>query len=59
MRSDGEAGRRGYLKEGCRLFHLKDSKAPELDFHYHEFDKVVLQLGGKVTYSVAGRSYFL
>ena len=59
MRSDGEAGKRGYLKEGFRLFHLKDSEAPELDFHYHEFDKVVLQLGGKVTYSVEGRSYFL
>ena len=59
MRSDGEAGKRGYLKERFRLFHLKDSEAPTFDYHYHEFDKVVLQLGGKVTYNVEGRSYFL
>lgn len=59
MYNDEEAGKRGYLHEGFRLFHLKDSAAPELDFHYHEFDKVVLQLGGKVTYNVEGRSYFL
>ncbi len=59
MRADAEAGKRGYLKERFRLFHLKDTAAPELDFHYHEFDKVVLQLGGKVTYNVEGRSYFL
>ena len=59
MRSDSEAGKRGYLREGYRLFHLKDSEAPAFDYHYHDFDKVVFQLGGKVTYHVEGRSYFL
>ena len=58
-RSDNEARKRGYLQEGFRLFHLKDSVAPAFDYHYHEFDKVVLQLGGKVVYNVEGRSYFL
>ena len=59
MRNDSEAGKRGYLLESFRLFHLKDSQAPAFDFHYHDFDKVILQLGGRVTYHVEGRSYFL
>ena len=59
MRNDSEAGKRGYLRESFRLFHLKDTMAPVFDYHYHEFDKVVLQLVGKVTYNVEGRSYFL
>ena len=53
------AGKRGYLREDFRLFHLKDSRAQEVDYHYHEFDKVVLFLGGKVTYIVEGVTYFL
>lgn len=53
------AGKRGYLHEDFRLFHLRDSRAQEVDYHYHEFDKVVLFLGGKVTYMVEGVTYFL
>lgn len=53
------AGKRGYLHEDFRLFHLKDSRAQQVDYHYHEFDKVVLFLGGKVTYIVEGVTYFL
>lgn len=59
MLDNSEVGKRGYLHESFRLFHLKDSFAQEMDFHYHEFDKIVLQLRGKVTYNVEGRSYFL
>ena len=50
---------RGYLREDFRLFHLKDSRAQKLDYHYHEFDKLVIFLGGKVTYVVEGVTYFL
>ena len=35
-----EVGKRGYLNEGFRLFRLKDSRAQQLDYHYHEFDKI-------------------
>ena len=49
MLDRSEVGKRGYLNEGFRLFHLKDSRAPKLDYHYHEFDKLILLLGGKVT----------
>jgi AraC-like DNA-binding protein len=54
-----QADKRGYLHEEFRLFHLKDSRAQQVGHHYHEFDKVVLFLGGKVTYVVEGVTYFL
>ncbi len=54
-----DADKRGYLNEDFRLFHLKDSRAQKLDYHYHEFDKLILMLGGKVAYLVEGVTYFL
>ena len=59
MLDRSEVGQRGYLNEGFRLFHLKDSRAQKLDYHYHEFDKLILFLSGKVTYVVEGVTYFL
>ena len=53
------ADRRGYLREDFRLFHLRDSEAPQVDYHYHAFDKLVLVLSGNVTYVVEGVTYFL
>ena len=59
MLDRSEVGKRGYLKEDFRLFHLKDSRAQKLEYHYHEFDKLILLLGGRVTYVVEGVTYFL
>lgn len=59
MLDRSEVGKRGYLNEEFRLFHLKDSRAQKLDYHYHEFDKLIFFLGGKVTYTVEGVTYFL
>ena len=59
MLDRSEVGKRGYLNEGFRLFHLKDTRAQKLDYHYHEFDKLILLLSGKVTYVVEGVTYFL
>ena len=59
MLDRSEVGKRGYLHENFRLFHLKDSRAQKLDYHYHEFDKLILLLNGKVTYVVEGVTYFL
>lgn len=53
------AQERGYLKEHYRLFHLKDSRAQKLHYHYHDFDKIVLLLSGRVSYTVEGKRYFL
>ena len=59
MTAGENASKRGYLNEDFRLFHLKDSRAQKLDYHYHEFDKIILLLGGKVAYLVEGVTYFL
>ena len=59
MLDRSEVGKRGYLNEDFRLFHLKDSRAQKLNYHYHEFDKLILFLGGKVSYTVEGVTYFL
>ena len=59
MLDRSEVGKRGYLDRDFRLVHLKDSLAQKIDYHYHEFDKLVLVLGGKVTYMVEGVTYFL
>lgn len=49
----------GYLNENFRLFHLKDSSGQEKDFHFHEFDKIVILISGKVDYTVEGTAYKL
>ena len=54
-----EGDKRGYLLENFRLFRLKDTSTRTLEYHYHEFDKLILLLGGKVTYMVEGVTYFL
>lgn len=59
MLDKSEVGKRGYLTEDYRLFHLRDQNDVKLDYHYHEFDKLVLQLGGRVTYNIEGKSYLL
>ena len=49
----------GYLKESYHYFHLKDSAGQERDFHYHEFDKIVILLTGDVVYAVEDQTYAL
>lgn len=50
---------RGFLKEDFRLFHLKDTEVDDIEFHYHDFDKIVIYLSGSTRYIVEGRTYFL
>ena len=51
--------KRGYLLEDFRLFHLKDDRGTKVDYHYHEFCKIVLLLSGSGSYTVEGRRYLL
>ncbi|MBE6993285.1 MAG: helix-turn-helix domain-containing protein [Ruminococcaceae bacterium] len=51
--------KRGYLNEDFRIFHLRDREAPQVDYHYHEFDKLVLLLSGGVTYNIEGRAWLM
>lgn len=51
--------KRGYLKEDFIFFHLKDKKQIEFEFHYHDFNKIIIFISGKVTYLVEGKAYEL
>ncbi|MBO5555778.1 MAG: AraC family ligand binding domain-containing protein, partial [Oscillospiraceae bacterium] len=44
--------REGYLRENYHYFHLRDTAGQERDFHFHDFDKLVLLLAGRVDYVV-------
>ncbi|WP_099468777.1 AraC family transcriptional regulator [Konateibacter massiliensis] len=51
--------RTGYLDQKFKLFHLKDKTSKEFDFHYHDFDKIIIFLKGNVTYFIEGKAYYL
>ena len=51
--------KRGYLKEDFQFFHLKDKKHDEFEFHYHDFNKIIIFISGKVTYLIEGKAYKL
>ena len=49
----------GYLNRDFQLFHLKDKKNQDFEFHYHDFNKIIIFLSGKVTYLIEGKAYYL
>ncbi len=51
--------REGYLHENYHYFHLKDTAGQERDFHFHEFDKLVMLLAGRVDYLVEDQRFEL
>ena len=51
--------KRGYLLENFRLFHLKSRGAAQVEYHYHEFCKILLLLQGSGGYYVDGQRYGL
>ena len=51
--------KRGYLNEDFHFFNLKDQKKNEFEFHYHDFNKIIIFLSGDVTYLIEGKSYKL
>lgn len=57
MSEQFQYSREGYLNENFRYFHLKDTAGQERDFHFHEFDKIVILISGSVDYLVEGASY--
>ena len=38
--------KRGYLLENFRLFHLRSAQGAQVDYHYHEFCKILLLISG-------------
>ena len=57
--SNRSVTRAGYLHENYRYFHLRDTAGQERDFHFHEFDKLVLLLSGHVRYMIEDAAYDL
>jgi len=51
--------KKGYLNSEFRLFHLTDRETREVQYHYHDFDKITIFIKGKVTYMIEGKSYEL
>lgn len=51
--------KRGYLNEDFKFFHLKDQKNMQFEFHYHDFNKIVIFISGNVTYLIEGKAYKL
>lgn len=51
--------KKGYLLEDFRLFHLKDFGETKVDYHYHEFYKLLFLLSGSGGYVVEGKRYSL
>lgn len=59
MTKDKHFNRAGYLEENYHYFHLRDTAGQERDYHFHEFDKVVVLLSGHVDYTVEDITYAL
>ena len=59
MKKESSINKAGYLRESYRYFHLKDTAGQELDFHFHDFDKLVILISGGVNYRLENLSYEL
>ena len=59
MRESQNFRREGYLNENYHYFHLRDTAGQERNYHFHEFDKIVLLLSGRVEYVVEDVTYAL
>ncbi len=51
--------KRGYLNSNFKLFHLLDEGNQNYDYHYHDFDKIIIFIQGSVTYRIEGCAYLL
>ncbi len=54
-----EYEKRGYLLENFRLFHLHTPQGARVDYHYHEFYKILFFRSGAGDYVVDGQRYRL
>ena len=51
--------KRGFLLENFRLFHLNSRGGTQVEYHYHEFCKILLLIQGSGGYFVDGQRYLL
>ncbi|HHV60724.1 MAG TPA: AraC family transcriptional regulator [Clostridiaceae bacterium] len=58
MRNESQV-KKGYLNEDFRLFHLRDKKDLQFEYHFHDFNKLIIFYSGNVTYHIEGKAYKL
>ena len=46
--------KKGYLNSEFRLFHLTDRETKEVEYHYHDFNKITIFIKGKVNSDCRG-----
>ena len=51
--------KRGYLNEEFKVFYVEDIVSKEIEYHYHDFDKILVFFKGKIEYTIEGKSYTL
>lgn len=51
--------KRGHLEGDFEFFHIKEKRNLEFEFHYHEFNKIIIFISGGVTYVIEGKIYNL
>lgn len=49
--------KRGYLTENFKVFVLSDQTSLEVNYHYHDFDKIVFLISGNIEYTIEGKTY--
>lgn len=54
-----QSEKRGYLLENFRLFHLASPTGTSVEYHYHEFCKLLFLISGRGGYVVEGQRYLL
>lgn len=47
----------GYLQSNFKIFHLLDTEKINVDFHFHDFHKILIMLQGNSAYCIEGRTY--
>lgn len=50
---------KGYLHEDFKLFYLEEMVSREIEYHYHNFDKILVFFKGNIEYTIEGKSYTL
>lgn len=56
---EAQGVKRGFLYDSFQVFHIKDRRDTEFEFHSHVFHKLIIFLSGSVQYNVEGKTYTL
>ena len=55
LSSNKQYEKRGYLNDDFRIFYLEDLAPREIEYHYHDFDKILVFFKGNITYNGRAR----